>query len=186
MQCNLCKKVGHFSKVCQSAKLMWQTQQIKPQPSISQQNIPQTRRVRNIRHSQDQQQTPAQTQDAQSETMDKTIDLDNTFYIQEVLDSWNTVNLMNPKEFYNDQPHKLSPKITDKIWIKTSSDTTEIDWLADTGSPRSFVCKTEAKNNANLQNRETRQDATQNTDVSTTSRSQSQEQSKWISVRDIE
>ena len=34
VQCNLCKKVGHYSKVCRSAKLMWQTQQIKPQQSV--------------------------------------------------------------------------------------------------------------------------------------------------------
>ena len=30
IQCNLCKKVGHYSKVCPSAKLMWQTQQKSP------------------------------------------------------------------------------------------------------------------------------------------------------------
>ena len=145
VQCNLCKKIGHYSKVCRSAKPMWQTQQIKPQPSISQQNIPQARRVRNIRHSQDQQPSPTQIQDNQSDTMEETVDLENTFYIQEVFDSWNTVNLINPKLFHCAQPHKLSPRITDEIWIKTSSDTTEIDWLADTGSPRSFVCKTEAE-----------------------------------------
>ena len=126
-QCILCKKVGHYSKVCRSAKLQWQKQQIKSQPSIPQQNIPQTRRVRNIRPSQDQQQTPTQIQDAQSETMDETIDLENTFYIQEVFHSWNTDNLINPKEFHNPQPHKLSPNISDEIWIKTSSATTEID-----------------------------------------------------------
>ena len=50
-----------------------------------------------------------------------------------------------PELFHSAQPHKLSPRITDEIWIKTSSDTTEIDWLADTGRPRSFVCKTKAE-----------------------------------------
>ena len=131
--------------MCRSAKLMWQTQQIKPKPSMPQQNIPQARRVRNIRHSQDQQPSPTQTQDTQSDTMEERVDLENTFYIQEVFDCWNTVNLINPKSLHSAQPHKLSPRITDEIWIKTSSDTTEIDWLADTGSPRSFVCKTEAE-----------------------------------------
>ena len=145
VQCNLCKKVGHYSKVCRSAKLMWQTQQIKPQPRMPQQNIPQARRVRNIRHSQDQQPNPTQIQDTQSDTMEETVDLENTFYIQEVFDSRNRVNLINPKLFHSAQPHKLSPRITDGIWIKTSSDTTEIDWLADTGSPRGFVCITEAE-----------------------------------------
>ena len=62
VQCNLCKKIGHYSKVCRSAKLMWQTQQIKPQQSTPYQNIPQTRRVRNIRQSHEQQQIPTQEQ----------------------------------------------------------------------------------------------------------------------------
>ena len=112
---------------------------------MPQQNIPQARRVRNIRHSQDQKLSPTLIQDTQSDTMEETVDLENTFYIQEVFDSWNTVNLINPKLFHSAQPQKLSPRTTDEIWIKTSSDTTEIDWLADTGSPRSFVCKTEAE-----------------------------------------
>ena len=124
---------------------MWQTQQIKPQPIKPQQNIPQTRRVRNIRPSQEQQEIVNQSQDTQPETMEETVDLENTFYIQEVFDSWNTVNFKNPKKFHTAQPHKLSPSISDEIWIKTSTDTFETDWLADTGSPQCFICKTEAK-----------------------------------------
>ena len=178
VQCNLCKKVGHYSKVCRSAKLMWQTQQIKPQQSVPQQNIPQTRRVRNIRPSQEQQQIVTQAQDTQPVTMEETVDLENTFYIQEVFDSWNTVNFINPKTFHTAQPHKLSPSISDEIWIKTSTDTFETDLLADTGSPRSFICKTEADRilrqckSAKWKNR---QDARYSTDASATSRSQSQE-----------
>ena len=123
---------------------MWQTQQIKPQQRVPQQNIPQTRRVRNIRPSQEQQQIVTQAQDTQPETMEETVDLENKFYIQEVFDSWNTVDFINPKTFHTAQPLKLSPSISDEIWIKTSTNTFVTDWLADTGSPRSFVCKTEA------------------------------------------
>ena len=144
VQCNLCKKIGHYSKVCRSAKLMWQTQQIKPQQSTPYQNIPQTRRVRNIRQSHEQQQIPTQEQ-TQTDTTEETVDLENTLYIQEVFDNWKTVNLVQPKTFTDAQPHKLSPKIPDEIWIKTTEGTTEINWLADTGSPRSFICKTEAE-----------------------------------------
>ena len=144
VQCNLCKKVGHYTKVCRSAKLMWQTQQIKPQQIVPQRNIPQTRGVRNIRPSQEQQQIVTHAQDTKPETMEETVDLENTFYIQEVFDSSNTVNFINPKIFHTAQPHKLSPSISDEIWIKTYTDTFETDWLADTGSPRSFIRKTEA------------------------------------------
>ena len=144
VQCNLCKKIGHYSRVCKSAKMMWQTQQIKPQTTPPQQTFPQTRRVRNIRPTREQQQEEQQLQDTRTETTDETLDLENTFYIQEVFDSWNTVNLIHPKNFVNVHPQKLSPNISDEIWIKTSTDTFETNWLADTGSPRSFICKTEA------------------------------------------
>ena len=139
------QKIGHYSKVCKSAKLMWQTQQIKPQTTSPQQTFPQTRRVRNIRPAHEQQQEEQQLQDTRTEATDGTLDLENTFYIQEVFDSWNTVNLIHPKNFVHAHPQKLSPNISDEIWIKTSTDTFETNWLADTGSPRSFICKTEAE-----------------------------------------
>ena len=144
VQCNLCKKIGHYSRVCKSAKMMWQTQQIKPQTTPPQQTFPQTRQVRNIRPTREQQEEEKQLQDTRTETTDETLDLENTFYIQEVFDSWNTVNLVHPKNFVNAYPQKLSPNISDEIWIKTSTDTFETNWLADTGSPRSFICKAEA------------------------------------------
>ena len=124
---------------------MWQTQQIKPQTTPPQQTFPQTRRVRNIRPAQAQQQIEPQLQETRTEVTDETQDLENTFYIQEIFDSWNTANLIHPKSFVHAHPHKLSPNISEEIWIKPSTDTFETDWLADTGSPRSFICKTEAE-----------------------------------------
>ena len=123
---------------------MWQTQQIKPQTTSPQQTFPQTRRVRNIRPAHEQQEEQ-QLQDTRTEATDETLDPENTFYIQEVFDSWNTVNLIHPKNFVHTHPQKLSPNISDEIWIKTSTDTFETNWLADTGSPRSLICKTEAE-----------------------------------------
>ena len=87
LQCDPCKKIGHYSKVCRSAKLIWQTQQIRPQQDVNQQNIPQTRRVRNIRTTKPDQQYPTHNQDTQSDNNDKTIDLENIFFLQEVFDS---------------------------------------------------------------------------------------------------
>ena len=145
VQCNLCKKIGHYSKVCKSAKFMWQTQQIKPQTTSPPHTFPQTERVRNIRPAHEQQHEEQQLQDTRTEATDETLDLENTFYIQKVFDSWNTVNLIHPKNFVHAHPQKQSPNISDEIWIKTSTDTFETNWLADTGSPRSFICKTEAE-----------------------------------------
>ena len=140
VQCNLCKKIGHYSKMCRSAKFLLQTQQITPQ-----QSIPQTRRVRNIRATTQNQPSPIQFQDTQSDNNEETVDLENTFFIQEVFDGWTTVNFNKPKTFNKEQPSKYSPNLSDKILIRTTSYRTEIDWLADTGSPRSFIGKEKAE-----------------------------------------
>ena len=64
---------------------------------------------------------------------------------QEIFDNWNTVNFVKPNTFHIEKPSNYSPNLSDEIWIHTTSDQFEIDWLADTGSPRSFVNKEEAE-----------------------------------------
>ena len=135
VQCNLCKKVGHYSNVCHSAKFLWQSQKITPQ-----QNIPQTRRVRNVRETTNTQFLPNTNQDAQSDKKDEQLDLKNTFFIQEIFDNWNTVNFVKSRSFNTE--HQTFTQIIERN--VDTSDKTEIDWLADTGSPRSFVSKEEA------------------------------------------
>ena len=81
IQVNLCKKVGHYSKVCRSAKFLWQIRQITPQ-----QNLLQTRRVRNLRATTNTQALP-------KDKNEEPIDLENTFFIQKIFDNWNTGKL---------------------------------------------------------------------------------------------
>ena len=110
IQCNLCKKVGHYSKLCGSAKFMWQSQQITPQP-----NYPQTRRVRNIREKTNTKPTTTTNQDSRTDANDETVDLENTFFIQQIFDNWNTVNFIIPNSFKNEKPAKYCPKLSDEI-----------------------------------------------------------------------
>ena len=144
VQCNLCKKLDIIVKYADQQNLCGKPNK-KPQTTPTQQTFPQTRPVRNIRPAQELQQEEPQHQETRTEVTDETLDLENTFYIQEVVDSWNTVNLIHPKNFVHAHPQKLSPNISDEIWIKTSTDAFETNWLADTGSPRSFICKAEAE-----------------------------------------
>ena len=130
------QKIGHYRKVCRSAKFLWQSQQITPQ-----QNYPKTQEVRKVREKTNTQTIPNTNQDSQSDKNDDSIDLENTFFIQEIFKNSNTVK---PNTFNNDKPAKYSPKVSDEIRICTTSDRIEIDWLADTGSPRSFINKEEA------------------------------------------
>ena len=110
VQCNLCKKVEHYSKVGRSAKFLWQTQQITPQ-----QNLPQTRRVRKVRATTNTKSLPNTSQAAQLDKNDEPIDLENIFFIQEIFDNWSTVNFLKPKSFNIENPAEHSPKLSDKI-----------------------------------------------------------------------
>ena len=86
------------------SKILWQTKQITPQ-----QNTPQTRRVRNTRATTQNQHTPIPNQDTQQDNNDETVDLKNTFFIQEGLDSWNTVNFIKPKRLNNEPQANTHP-----------------------------------------------------------------------------
>ena len=79
------------------------------------------------------------------EQKQESIDHESTYYIQEIKDSWNHVNQILPEEFENKKPTSLNPSFTDEIWIKTTSESMELNWIADIGSPKSFINEETAK-----------------------------------------
>ena len=139
VQCNLCKKIGHYSKVRRSAKLLWHSQQI-----ISQQNNPQTRRVRHISETTTTHSFSSPEHDIHTQPTDKTIEPENTFLIQEIFGNWTTLTFVKTESFNTQTSAKCSPKLSDEIWICTTTNNTGTDWIADTGSLRSLLNKEEA------------------------------------------
>ena len=110
VQCNFCKKKLD-NKVCRSAKLIWQGQQIIPQ-----QNNPPTLSVTNIRETTTsfllQQHTHSYSNpehDTHTEPTDETSDPENTFFIQEIFNNWNTVNIVKLNHSTTSTPQNASP-----------------------------------------------------------------------------
>ena len=140
-QCNNCKRVGHFAKVCRSTRPTWNTNQ--QQLGL---NNPPARRIRNIR----QQESTSSTSGEHNTTIEQeTLDPDSTYYIQEIIDSWNQVNHVKSCTFTNRNPPGIDASLNNEIWIKTRSNNINIEWIADTGSPKSFI--NEATANSILQ-----------------------------------
>ena len=67
--------------------------------SYHNQNYPQTRGVRNTREATNAQTTPNTDQDSHLDKHDETVDLKNTFLIQEIIGNWSTVNFIKPNSF---------------------------------------------------------------------------------------
>ena len=130
-QRNICKKPGHFAKMCRS--------QIPTPPKNRghfQRQNQQTRNVKNI--NEEEEITIATLMEEEEEN--KTIDPKPTMYITELMEDWNKINYIE-KEFKEIKKHDLNNTTQQgEIIIQTTiKNNNKLNWLADTGSPRSFV-----------------------------------------------
>ena len=106
-QCNICKKPGHFAKMCRS--------QIPPLPKNRghfQRQNQQTRNVKNINEEEEETIAPP----LEEEEENKTIDTEPTMYITELMEDWNKMNYIE-KEF---KEIKTTISITQLIGEKSS------------------------------------------------------------------
>ena len=101
-------------------------------------NNPPARRVRNIRQ-QDSTSSITGEHNTTIEQAQETLDPESTYYIQEIIDSWNQVNHVIPIAFMKRNPSGIDASLINEIWIKTKSNNIDIEWFADTGSPKSFI-----------------------------------------------
>ena len=136
--CNICKKPGHFAKLCRS--------QIPPLPrnrgQFQQRQQMQTRNVKNITEEGIQEIELPLEEEYETETKDP----EQTIYIRELMEDWSSVNLIE-REFKSTKNSFLNNKTpTGEIIIQTKTENNfTINWLADTGSPRSFIDMQTAK-----------------------------------------
>ena len=96
----------------------------------------QTRNVKNITEEEKQTIKPALGEDYDIETLDP----EQTMYIGELMEDWSTINLIQGdfKNTKNSILNNKTPYGEIIIQTKTKSNYT-INWLADTGSPRSLL-----------------------------------------------
>ena len=100
-----------------------------------------TRRVRNIQAIPDDS-----TIQEEEETETETIDPESTCYIREMMEDWNSINFIESLNFTTVTQKDLNKNHQGEFWIQTSSKIENINWLADTGSPRSFTSRSTVQN----------------------------------------
>ena len=146
--CKICKKQGHFSSLCkapmperrrpplQSTSYTPNRHQNSNTPRTGQN---QTRRVRHIKnntetlHSEDE---PEQEEE---------VDAEAALYITELTEDWANVNLIQPSKFHTEKNSDINKDGQDEFWVETSTNNKQLSWLADTGSPKSFMNVATAK-----------------------------------------
>ena len=140
---NIQKKIGHFAKLCRSEmppRSQYNAQQRRQQnySGHQQQNINNqlvtrktTQRMRNINEE--------ESEDAH-ETAEEAIDPESTCYIREMMEDWqNTTNFIQSINFTNEKVTDINKTRRGEFWLKTNTNKKQLYWLADTGSPRSFM-----------------------------------------------
>ena len=109
--------------------------------NIQQQSTPQTRRVRHVK----EQEKCVE----EEETEEETVDAEAALYIKELMEDWSSVNTIRPVALRKINSISLNKKAGGECWVKTKCDNIVMDWLADTGSPRSFMEHAKAKDITN-------------------------------------
>ena len=154
--CRICEKIGHFAKLCRSEmppRSQYNAQQRRQRNYTSQQNYSghqqqnrnnqlvtrkTTQRMRNINEE--------ESEDAH-ETAEEIIDPESTCYIRELMEDWqNTTNFIQSINFTNEKVTDINKTRRGEFWLKSNTNKKQIYWLADTGSPRSFMNIQTARN----------------------------------------
>ena len=143
--CKICKKQGHFASMCKAPmpERRRQPQQNTSFPQNRNQNNfaqrpgqNQTRRVRHIKDTSDQAET-IHSEEESDQTEE--VDTEAALYIRELTEDWANVNLINPTSFQTEKNTCLNNSDLGEFWVATSTNNKEIAWLADTGSPKTFM-----------------------------------------------
>ena len=126
--CKICKKPGHYTSLC-TAKMPERRPQNTPQSSSAQNyKQPQTRRIRNINQ-----------EETESEQLEESVDAEAALYIKELHVDWQNINIIRPTQFSPQKNNFINKESNGEFWVETTTQSHKLQWLADTGSPRSFI-----------------------------------------------
>ena len=140
--CRICKKIGHFAKLCRSEmppRPTYRPQQRQQrmntgsQPPQRYNQLAQRQTQQKIRNLNKETETEEQTE------TDETIDPESTCYIREMMEDWQNINFITSINFTNEKVSDVNKSKRGEFWIKTRTNDQQIFWLADTGSPRSLM-----------------------------------------------
>ena len=102
---------------------------------------PETTKTRRVRHIKDNtDQTETQNYEGEPDELDDE-DAEAALYIKELTEDWANVNLIRPTKFHAEKNSVINNEGTGEFWVATTTNNKRIVWLADTGSPRTFMNK---------------------------------------------
>ena len=139
--CNICKKTGHFAKVCRS--------KIPPLPTRRENQRGTSQRPQGQSNQLKVRQIQEQLIEEEVEEEEQ-IESESALYIKELSEDWADINHIAPESFTEVQNVQLNTTMPKEIWVETTANKLKVHWLADTGSPRSFITKEQV--NKNLEN----------------------------------
>ena len=111
--CRICKKIGHFAKLCKSelpAKASYNTQQRSQINWTSTQQQQQRYNQLATKPTQQKKNVIEQETENNQEESEETIDPEATCYIREMMQDWQNVNFIEPNNFTKEQVTEINKK----------------------------------------------------------------------------
>ena len=106
----------------------------------------QFQKTRRIRHIQEEQEEEEEEQEEEEEEQEEEmVDGKAALYIKKLMEDWSSINIVRPTGFREVTNVSVNKDISEEFWVKIKYRISEIEWLADTGSPRSFMQESTAK-----------------------------------------
>ena len=122
------QKVGYFASRC-TAKMPERRALRKQQLTTpGQYATPQSRRFRHVK-----------PENNQEDSTEESVDAEAALYIKELHEDWANIKLIRPTEFKLQKNDQINKNTNGEFWVETTTKAGKIQWLADTGSPRSFI-----------------------------------------------
>ena len=133
---NICKKTGHSAKMCRSKIPPLPARRPNQRGSLQRpQGQSNQLKVRQVQEQLIEQEDEGEEEEIQS------VDPESALYIKELSEDWADINHIAPESFTEVQNVQLNTAIPKEIWVETTTNKLKLQWLADTGSPRSFIMK---------------------------------------------
>ena len=136
--CSICKKAGHFARMCRSKMPPLPIRKTNPRgPYQRLQGQGSQLRVRQIQENLLEEQ---EEQDDQNEI--ESVDPESALCIKKLSEDWADVNHIAPSSFKEVKNFNIILSQPKKYgWKQQQQRNLKIQWLADTGSPRSFITR---------------------------------------------
>ena len=78
-------------------------------------------------------------EETESEQLEEIVDAEAALYIKELHEDWKNINIIRPTQFSPQKNNFINKESNGEFWVETTTQSHKLQWLADTGSPRSFI-----------------------------------------------